>query len=144
MEEKTPKEKVIEFFKALEWPEMVFEENKISCPSGDVVVFDGKNIVVDFYYYNRNQNKYEKRNNKQTLILSEKVDLLSVLYVRYGNGYDIQWFDYIKNILGIDDTFEKIKIVTTGKKIIRKVPEKTIQIPESVFVEIASDSYEVF
>ena len=144
MEEKTPKEKVIEFFKALEWPEMVFEENKISCPSGDVVVFDGKNIVVDFHFYNRTLNKYEKRNNRQTLIISDKVDIGSVLSVRYGNGYDIPWFDYIRNILSIDDSFAKIKVLTTGKKILRKTTEKIIQIPETVLVEIADDSYEVF
>jgi len=144
MEEKTPKEKVVEFFKALEWPEMVFEVNKISCPSGDIVVFEGKNILVDFHFYNRTLNKYEKRNNRQTLVIPDKVDLGSVLSVRYGNGYDIPWFDYIRNILSIDDSFTKIKVLATGKKILRKATEKIIQIPETVLVEMTGDSYEVF
>jgi hypothetical protein len=130
MEEKTPKEVVVDFFKALDWPEMVFEDSKISCPSGDIVVFDGRNIIIDFHFYNRTQNKYEKRNNRQTLVISDKVNLNAVLNVRYGNGYDISWIDYIKNILSIDESFTKIKILTTGKKILRKTAEKTIQIPE--------------
>jgi len=144
MEEKTPQEKVTEFFKSLEWPEMVFENNKISCPAGDVVVFDKNNVSIDFYFYNKNQNKYEKRNSRQTLIFSDKVNLASVLNIRYGNAYDIPWIDYIRNILSIDDSFNKIKVLATGKKILRKTAEKTIQIPETVLLEIANDSYEVF
>jgi hypothetical protein len=144
MEEKTPKEVVVDFFKALDWPEMVFEDNKISCPSGDIVVFDGRNIIIDFHFYNRTQNKYEKRNNRQTLVISDKVNLNAVLNVRYGNGYDISWIDYIKNILSIDESFTKIKILTTGKKILRKTAEKTIQIPEEIFTAIADDAYEVY
>jgi hypothetical protein len=144
MEEKTPKEVVVDFFKALDWPEMVFEDSKISCPSGDIVVFDGRNIIIDFHFYNRTQNKYEKRNNRQTLVISDKVNLNAVLNVRYGNGYDISWIDYIKNILSIDESFTKIKILTTGKKILRKTAEKTIQIPEEIFTAIADDAYEVY
>lgn len=144
MEDKTPKEKIYEFFKTLEWPEMAFEENKISCPSGDIVVFDGRNIFIDFHFYNRIQNKYEKRNNRQTLVISDKVDFSNVLNIRYRNGYDISWFDYIRNILNIDETFTKIKILTTGKKILRKTSEKTIQIPELVFVEMAEDAHKVY
>ena len=64
--------------------------------------------------------------------------------VRYGNGYDIPWFDYIRNILSIDDSFTKIKVLATGKKILRKATEKIIQIPETVLVEMTGDSYEVF
>lgn len=144
MEEKTPKEKIIDFFKALEWPQMVFEDNKISCPAGDVVVFEGKNIVIEFYFYNRIQNKYEKRNNRQKLIISEKIALRNVLNVRYGNAYDIPWIDYIRNILKIDDSFEKIRVVTAGKKILWKTSEKIVQIPEAVLVEMAAESYEVY
>ena len=144
MEEKTPKEIAIDFFKALDWPEMVFEDKKISCPSGDVVVFDGRNIIIDFHFYNRTQNKYEKRNNRQTLVISDTVNLNVVLNVRYGNGYDISWFDYIKNILSIDESFTKIKILTTGKKILRKTGEKMIQIPEEIFTAMADDAYEVY
>lgn len=145
MEEKTPKEKIVEFFQALNWPEMVFEDNKISCPSGDIVVFDGKSISIDFHFYNRTQNKYEKRNNRQTLVISDKVDLENVLSVRFrGGGYDISWVDYIKNILSIDESFSKIKILPTGKKVLRKTAEKTIQIPESVFFEMAEDAYDVY
>lgn len=144
MEEKTPKEKVVDFFKTLDWPGMIFEDNKISCPSGEIVVFDGKNIVVNFHFFNRTQNTYEKRNNHQELIFSDKVDPRSVLYVRYRTGYDIPWFDYIRNILSIDDSFTKIKVLSFGKKILRKTAEKTIQIPEAVLVEMAEDSHEVF
>lgn len=144
MDEKTPKEKVTEFFQGLEWPEMVLEDKKITCPAGDIVIFDKKNIVIDFFYYNKTQNTYEKRNNKQTLIITDKVNPLAVLNTRYGTGYDIQWFDYVKDILYIDDTFTKIKITKNGKKILRKISEKTIHIPESIFIEVASDSYEVF
>lgn len=124
---------------------MVFEDNKISCPSGDVVVFFGKNISVDFHFYNRTLNKYEKRTNHQTLVMSDKVDPANVLNVRFrGNGYDISWIDYIRSILNIDESFTKIKILPTGKKILRKNTEKTIQIPESVFIEIAEDSHSVY
>jgi hypothetical protein len=145
MEEKTPKEKIIEFFKTLDWPEMVFGDNKISCPSGDVAVFDGNNISIDFHFYNRAQNKYGKRNNRQTLIISNKVDPNNVLNVRFrGSGYDVSWFDYIRSILSIDESFSKIKILTTGKKILRKAAEKTIQIPESVFVEMSEDARNVY
>lgn len=144
MDEKTPREIVIEFFQALNWPEMVFEDKKISCPSGDIVVFDGRNIIIDFHFYNRTQNKYEKRNNRQTLVISDTVNPNAVLNVRYGNGYDIFWFDYIKNILSIDESFTKIKILTTGKKILRKVAEKAIQIPEEVFIAMTDDAYEVY
>jgi len=145
MEEKTPKEKIIEFFKTLDWPEMVFEDNKISCPSGDVAVFDGKNISIDFHFYNRTQDKYEKRSNRPTLIISNKVDPNNVLNIRFrGSGYDVSWFDYIRSILSIDESFSKIKILTTGKKILRKAAEKTIQIPEPVFVEMAEDARNVY
>lgn len=143
-EEKTQKEKVIDFFQSLQWPEMKFEEHKISCPSGDVAVFDGRNVKVDFHFYNRLQNQYEKRNNRQTLIFSDKINLDNVLRSRRGSDYDIPWFDYIKNILTIGDTFTKIKILTTGKKILRKTIEKTIQIPESILDEMAEDAYDVF
>lgn len=61
MEEKTQKEKIVEFFQSLNWPGMIFEDDKISCPSGDVVVFNKKDITVEFHYYNRQQNNYEKR-----------------------------------------------------------------------------------
>jgi len=144
MEEKTLKEKIIDFFKTLEWPEMVFEDNKIKCPSGEIVVFDRNYISIDFHFYNKTQNKYEKRNNRQTLIIADKVDLNSVLNVRYANAYDIPWIDYIKNILSIDNTFTKIKVTTTGKKVLRRVAEKTIQIPQMILIEMANDSYEVY
>lgn len=144
MEEKTSKEKIVEFFRALDWPGMVFEEDKISCPSGDVVVFDGQNIVIDFHFYYRLQNNYEKRSNRPTLIISSQVDPNNVLHKRRGSGYDISWFDYIRNILSIDDTFTKVKVLPTGKKILRKTTEKTIQIPESILVDMSADAYEVF
>jgi hypothetical protein len=145
MDEQTPKEKIVEFFKSLNWPEMVFEDNKISCPSGDIVLFDGKNISINFHFYNRTQNRYEKRNNRQTLIVTDKVDPSNILSVRFrGNGYDISWIDYIRNILSIDESFSKIKILTTGKKILRKTAEKIIQIPESIFLEMAEDAHEVY
>ncbi len=144
MEEKTTKEKIIEFFKTLEWPEMVFGDKKISCPAGDVVIFEKKDFFIEFYYYNRIQNKYEKRENRQTLILSNKIDPVTVLGIRRGGLYDIKWFDYIKKIINIDDTFEKIKISIDSKKILKKTSEKVIQIPVSTFVEMAEDSYEVF
>lgn len=144
MEEKTIKEKVIEFFQGLGWPGIVFEDQKITCPAGDVLIFDKNNIIINFYYYKKTENKYEKRENRQILIISDKVDPLNILNTRFGGSYDIQWFDYIKNILGIDDVFTKIKIIKSGNKIVRKIPEKTIQIPESVFINMASDSYEVY
>ncbi|MDD4931302.1 MAG: DUF4263 domain-containing protein [Candidatus Colwellbacteria bacterium] len=144
MEEKTPKEKIIEFFASLSWPGMTFEDGKISCPAGDIVVFDKNNIIIDFYFYNSSRGTYEKKNNRQTLVFSDGVSLDSVLIVRYGNGYDIPWIDYIRKILSIDDSFSEIKVSTTGKKIIRKVSEKTIQIPESVLVEMAEDSRQVY
>jgi hypothetical protein len=144
MEEKTPKEKVIDFFTSLAWPGMTFEDNKILCPAGDIVVFDENNIIVDFYFYNGGKGTYERRNNRQTLIFSEDVDVGNVLYVRRGNGYDMPWIDYIRDILSIDNTFSKIRVSTIGKKIIRRVSEKTIQIPESVLVEIAEDSRMVY
>jgi hypothetical protein len=145
IKEKSAKEKIVEFFQSLNWPEMVFEDNKISCPSGDVALFDGKNISIDFHFYNRIQNKYEKRNNRQTLVISNKIDPGNVLSVRFrGNGYDVSWVDYIKNILSIDESFSKIKILNAGKKILRKTADKTIQIPESIFLEMAEDSRDVY
>ncbi len=144
MEEKTQKEQIVEFFQSLNWLGMVFEDNKISCPSGDVAVFEGSKVTIDFHFYNRLQNSYEKRNSRQTLIISDKVGFSSIIRTRRGSDYDISWFDYIKNILSIDDRFTKIKILTTGKKILRKTTEKTIQIPESILNEISADAYEVF
>ncbi|MBU1046234.1 DUF4263 domain-containing protein [Patescibacteria group bacterium] len=138
------REKIIEFFKNLEWPEMVFEDEKISCPAGNIVIFDDKSVYIDFYYYKKSKNIYEKKNNRQTLVISYKTNIWDVLNVRYINGYDISWFEYIKNILDINNSFEKIKIIYGGKKILRKTKEKTIQIPESIFIDMASDSYEVF
>lgn len=111
---------------------------------GDIVVFERNKITIDFHFYNRLQNSYEKRNNRQTLIISDKVGFSSIIRTRLCSDYDISWFDYIKNILSIDDTFTKIKILTTGKKILRKTTEKTIQIPESILSEISTDAYEVF
>lgn len=116
MEEKTPKEKIIESFQSLLWPEMVFTNNKITCPAGEIVSFEGKKTEINFIYYIKAENKYEKRNNRQVLILDNKVDPLSILRFQLNRGYDIQWFDYIKDILNIDSTFTKIKIVKTGKK----------------------------
>jgi hypothetical protein len=142
--EKTLKEKVVDFFKFLEWPEMVFEDSKISCPSGDIVVFNKKDIIIYFHLYNRTQNKYEKLDYKQIVVISDKVNLDNVLKVRYGNGYDIPWIDYIKNILDINNHFEKIKIATTYKKIFRKVSDKIIQIPESTLVEMQKDALDVY
>lgn len=144
MEEKTQKEKIIEFFQSLNWPGMVFEDSKISCPSGDIVIFNKKEVVIDFYFYNQTQNSYEKRNNRQTLIISEKVEPNNILRNRGRFGYDILWFDYVKDILNIDDTFTKIKVGSTGKKILRKNSEKVIQIPESIFSVISDDSYDVY
>lgn len=144
MEEKTQKEKIVEFFQSLNWPGMVFEDNKISCPSGDIVLFDKKNTTIKFHFYNQTQNSYEKRRNRQTLIISEKVEPANILRSRGRSGYDISWFDYIKDILCINDTFTKIKILTTGKKILRRTSEKIIQIPESIFSTISDDSYEVY
>jgi hypothetical protein len=144
MEEKTQKEKIVEFFQSLNWPGMVFEDSKISCPSGDIVVFNKKAVTIEFHYYNRQQNSYEKTNNKQSLLISDKVEISNVLRTRYGSDYNIPWFQYIKDILSIDDTFSKIKILNSGKKILRKTNEKTIQIPESILINILSDSYDVF
>lgn len=144
MEEKTQKEKIVEFFQSLNWPGVVFEDNKISCPSGDIVLFDKKNTTIKFHFYNQTQNSYEKRSNRQTLIISEKVEPANILRSRGRSGYDISWFDYIKDILYINDTFTKIKILTTGKKILRRTSEKIIQIPESIFSTISDDSYEVY
>lgn len=144
MEEKTQKEKILDFFQAMNWPGMIFEDNQISCPSGDIVVFNKTNVVIDFHYYNRQKNNYEKRSNRQTLIISDKVELSNVLGSRYGSDYDIRWFEYLRNILNISDTFTKIKILNTGKKILRKVSEKAIQIPESILVDILSDAYDVY
>jgi len=144
VEEKTQKEKIVEFFQSLNWPGVVFEDNKISCPSGDIVLFDKKNTTIKFHFYNQTQNSYEKRSNRQTLIISEKVEPANILRSRGRSGYDISWFDYIKDILYINDTFTKIKILTTGKKILRRTSEKIIQIPESIFSTISDDSYEVY
>lgn len=142
MEEKTPKEKVIEFFTSLGWPGIVFEENKVSCPSGDIAVFEKKVIIINFHYYNRLENKYEKRESRPTLYIPNKVDPMSILGARR-SGFDIQWFDYIKDILTINESFSKLKI-SVGKKVLRKPTEKTIQIPETIFNEMAADSYDVF
>ena len=144
MEEKTQKEKIVEFFQSLNWPGMIFEDNKILCSSGDVVIFNKKDVLIDFHYYNRQQNSYEKTNNRQSLIISDKVNIDNVLRTRYGSDYNIPWFQYIKLILGIDDTFSKIKVLNTGKKILRKTNEKMLQIPEPILIDILSDSYDVF
>lgn len=144
MEEKTQKEKIVEFFQSLNWPGMIFEDSKITCPSGDIAVFNKKDTTIDFHFYNQTQNSYEKRNNRQTLIISERVEPSNILRARGRTGYDISWFDYMKDILNIDDTFTKIKIMDTGKKILRKGSEKTLQIPESIFSAISDDSYDVY
>lgn len=143
-EEKTLKEKLTDFLKSLEWPEMIFEDDRISCPSGDIVIFNEKNIAISFHLYDRGQNKYEKLNYKQTLIISNEVNLDNVLRVKYRNGYDIPWIDYIKNILDINSNFDKIKIGTTYKRISRKPSDKTIQIPEHILVEIQEDALDVY
>lgn len=142
MKERTPKENTINFFKSIEWLDIVFSDDKISCPAGDMVVFNGELITINFYYYNRAQNKYEKK-NRPTLVLSKGVHPHSVLSSR-SSSYDIQWFDYIKDILYIDDTYKKIKISNNGKKILRKDKEKLIQIPQEIFADLSNDSYEVY
>lgn len=143
MSEKSQKDLVIDFFQELGWPGMTFDENKISCPSGDIATLNGKFVSVTFHFFNRIQNKYEKRENRPTLILDGKVNPYSILASRRG-GFDIQWFDYLKKILYIDDKFEKIRITKTGKKILKKTSEKTLQIPELIFTDIISDAYEVY
>lgn len=102
-----------------------------------------KTRFIDFHFYNQTQNSYEKGTNRQTLIISEKVAPNGVLRTRGKTGYDISWFDYVKDILSIDDAFTKIKILNTDKKILRKNSEKIIQIPESIFSAISEDSFEV-
>jgi hypothetical protein len=143
-EEKSPKEILFDFFRSLEWPKMIIGDSKITCPAGEILRVDRGIFVIDFYYYNRNENTYQKRENKHTLLLDKKVEPLSVISIRYTNGYDIQWFDYVKRILDIDNKYSKVKITNSGKKIIRRNSEKIIQIPHSIFTEMVSDSYDVF
>lgn len=144
MPESTSRENLVESFRSLGWPGMVIEDKKISCPSGDIVNFVGKTIEVNFHYFDRAQNKYEIRENRPTLIIADKVNPENVISIRNGNRYDIQWFDYLKKILNIDDNFEKVKIVKSGIKILRKSADKTIQIPESIFVNLSDDAYDVY
>jgi len=144
MKEKTPKEKIFHFFKDLAWPAIVFEDGKISCPAGVILNYDKNNSIIDFFYYNRRENKYEKNSSRQTLIIEDGVDPLNILSIRSETAYDIQWSKYIKNILSINNKYSKIKITKSGRKILRKPTQKLIQIPESIFIKMADDSYDVF
>lgn len=143
-EEKTTKQKLFDFFQGREWPGMVIEAEKVSCPAGDILIIENKNFIIDFYYYNRRENKYGRYENRQTLILNNKVDPLIVLRTRRGTDYNIQWFDYIKKILDIDEHYSKVKITKTGKKILRKFSEKIIQIPEAIFSGMTADACDVY
>lgn len=142
--EKTTKEELFDFFRGLEWPGMVIEDGKISCPAGDILIIEQGYFVINFYYFNRRENKYGKNESRQTLILDDKVAPLIILGTRRGGDYTIRWFDYIKRILDIGGQYSKIKITKSGKKILRKTSEKIIQIPEVIFIEMTSDSYDVF
>lgn len=142
MEEKTPKENIVDFFKNIDWSDIIVSDEKISCPAGDIVTFDKDVIFVDFYFFNRTQNTYEKK-NRPTLILTKGVQPYTILNSR-SSSYDIQWFDYIKDILSIDDSYTKIKITENGKNILRKEKEKLIQIPQEIFGNLSDDSYDVY
>ena len=77
-EEKTTTEKLLDFFRSLEWTAIVVENKKVTCPAGDILVIEGKNFIVNFYFYNRRENKYGRNESRQTLILDNKVDPLII------------------------------------------------------------------
>lgn len=142
MEEKTSKERIAEYFQSFETPGIIFIDEKISCPEGDFLTFGKKFTNVDFFSYDKEKNKYEKRNNRPTLIVHNDVDLFEVLDTRSSSYYDIRWFDYLRAILGIDEDY--IKITKTGSRIIRRKSDKLIVIPKIILDEIYSDSLSVF
>lgn len=141
MQQQTPKDVISDLFRSLEWPDLIVERSKITCPAGDVVTFENKKTIIHFYYYNRRQNTYEKK-NRPSLIIPTNVDPLTILYHSGQASYDISWFFYIKDVLGIDDSFEKLEITKRGG-IRRERSRKIFKISETKFEEISEDVREV-
>ncbi|MBX7148735.1 DUF4263 domain-containing protein [bacterium] len=138
-------DEIWKFFEGLSWPSIVFKSDRISCPAGDLLIKENNKYILNIIFFNRADNKYEKRNNRPTFEIDSEIDLLKLIYAKRGINYDFKYFDYIKRVLSInDEIFHKIKITKIGSEIRRYAKRGFLVIQEEIILNLINDSKEVY
>ncbi len=119
-------------FKLLDWPDLKITNDDISIPIGKILEFNDTEYVLNFYYYNYTQKKYETKSRPQ-IIFNKDFDLAEILYIK-PTSYDISRYYLFKSIFADFGSLDKIKIdesfieIDAIKGVLNISPEKIFKI----------------
>lgn len=140
-EEKIPIEKLKEIFDFLEWPDLTLEDGKLLIGTVEKEVlaeFKEKHLFINLFWRDRD-GKYNKNSGVKTLVIDEKLELQSYLYISRGK-YKISYFSEIKSILGMDSEAEVLHISKKNKKISYDSNSKYFFVPLKKYEDIMFDA----
>lgn len=105
-----------EFFKKLNWPDIKITANEVSVPSGKILELKNSEYFLNFFWYNRRENKYEERSTPQ-VVFKPNFNVQDILYINE-EKYKLSFENLLKRVIGFSSEIKQIKIDlgTTGIK----------------------------